>query len=97
MWHLGGAGAADPLLACLRRGISPRKCLYRQASLFKAATMHLAITHILLVVVMLTGEMLAIPLQGLEQSGCLEFIVSLFSPVRPFPRIHAWARLTAAC
>ena len=53
--------------------------------------MHLAITHILLVLVMLTGEIVAIPLQGLEQSGCLEFRVSLFSPVRPIPRINARA------
>ena len=41
--------------------------------------MHLAIIHILLGIVMLTGEIVAIPLRDLEQSGCLEFRVSLFS------------------
>eukprot|EP00891_Asterochloris_glomerata_P001200 jgi/Astpho2/1200/fgenesh1_pg.00022_%23_10_t len=35
--------------------------------------MHLMITCILLGMAMLTGEVVAIPLQDLEQSGCLEF------------------------
>ena len=49
--------------------------------------MHLAIVYVLLGIVMLTGEIVAIPLKDLEQSGCLEFRVSSFSAPQSSPSL----------
>lgn len=59
--------------------------------------MHLMITYVLLGIAMLTGEVVAIPLRDLEQSGCLEFRVSLFSTCLSSDPQLCTGQMMAAC